>query len=565
MIANRSRFKKTVGVMSKSKKLEQQDNINILSNGDILSDPLTDELANPELFFGLVGAIGTDLGKVYGMLKKILHDEVGYKTEQIKLTDFITSKDVHEERDRFERYLKKMKAGTDVQKFYKRADAVILKGLLGVRAIRLKANESIAIEPSGDLDKIPIDNTAFIFNSLKRPEEVETLRRVYGKSFFLIGAYSPRESRVVKLAKDIADSRNKQTSAEFRTEAEQLIEKDRADQGESLGQAVQKTFPEADVFINVDNDDNAERELKRFVRLIFSDAFYTPNRHEQAMCFAKAAALRSADLGRQVGAVIISSEGDVIAVGTNEVPKAKGGQYWEGDKSDKRDFKLKEDSNDKMRQRLIGEISTQLESSIRNSIKTLSNQINHKELPEGDLNKLINKAISQSELERQISASQMTNLIAYFRAVHAEMSALMDAARRGISVKGATLVGTTFPCHECSRHIIASGISRVIFIEPYAKSLVLELYRDSVVVDDPNAKDTFVHFEPFAGVAPRQFMNLFDASSIDRKNKNGDCIEWDRTTAKLRQEESPQAYIFKETKRLHFLHAYDEKHKTTEE
>lgn len=563
MIASGSKFKKTTGVTSESEKLEQQEIVDIPSNDDILSDPLTDELASPELFFGLVGAIGTDLGKVYDMLKKTLHDEVGYTTEPIKLTDFITSKDDREEKDRFQRYLKKMKAGTDVRKFYKRADAVILKGLLGVRSIRRKANESLATEQSGDLGKIPIDNTAFVFNSLKRPEEVETLRRVYGKSFFLIGAYSPRESRVVKLAKDIADSRNKQNSAEFRTEAEQLIEKDRADHGESLGQAVQKTFPEADVFINVD-DDNAEKEIKRFVRLIFSDAFYTPSRHEQAMFLAKAAALRSADLGRQVGAVIISSEGDVIAVGTNEVPKAKGGQYWEGDNPDKRDFKLKEDSNDKMRQRLIGEISTQLESSIRDSIKTLSDQIRREELSEEDLLKLINETISQSELERQISASQMTNLIAYFRAVHAEMSALMDAARRGVSVKDATLVGTTFPCHECSRHIIAAGISRVIFIEPYAKSLVLELYRDSVVVDDPNAKDTFVHFDPFVGVAPRQFMNLFDASSIDRKNKNGDWIEWDRTTAKLRQEESPQAYIFKETKRLHFLHAYDEKHKKTE-
>lgn len=562
MISNESKVRNTAGVTPETKRFEQ-DTVDVPQTDDILSDPLTDELANPELFFGLVGAIGTDLAKVYDMLKKTLHDEVSYTTELIKLTDMITTKDDREERDRFQRYLKKMKAGTAVRNFYKRADAVILKGLLGVRAIRRQKNESLGSEKSGDLGEMPLDNKAFVFNSLKRPEEVESLRRVYGKSFFLIGAYSPRESRVVKLAKDIAGSRNKQNSAEFRTEAEQLIEKDRADQGEPLGQAVQKTFPEADVFINVD-DDNAEKEIKRFVRLIFSDAFFTPSRHEQAMFFAKAAALRSADLGRQVGAVIISSEGDVIAVGTNEVPKAKGGQYWEGDNPDKRDFKLKEDANDKMRQRLIGEISVQLESSIRTSLQTLSAKIQRSSLTDDELSKLINETICQSDLEGQIATSQMTNLIAYFRAVHAEMAALMDAARRGVSVKGATLVATTFPCHECSRHIIAAGISRVIFIEPYAKSLTLELYRDSVVVDDPHAKDTFVHFAPFVGVAPRQFMNLFDASHIDRKNKNGDWIEWEHTTARLRREESPQAYIFKETKRLHFLNAYDERHNPKE-
>ncbi|MBX9725001.1 MAG: hypothetical protein K2X81_26590, partial [Candidatus Obscuribacterales bacterium] len=165
-------------------------------------------------------------------------------------------------------------------------------------------------------------------------------------------------------------------------------------------------------------------------------------------------------------------------------------------------------------------------------------------------------------------ASQVDRMLqprlAYFRAVHAEMAALMDAARRGILVKGATMVCTTFPCHECSRHIIAAGISRVIFIEPYAKSLTLELYRDSVVVDDPNVKDGFVHFVPFVGVAPRQYMRLFDASRIERKNKRGDVIEWDRTVARPRQSEVPQAYILKETRRLHFLDEYDKKSKSKE-
>jgi cytidine deaminase len=558
MIANRSLFEKAASVKSKTEK-KAQNSVVVPQDDDILLDPLTDELASPELFFGLVGAIGTDLGKVCDMLKRALHDELGYATELIKLTDIIANKAERQEPDRHARYLKKMKAGTAVRNFYKRADAVILKGLLGVRAIRRKTNKPIESVQDAP-EKIPIDATAFVFNSLKRPEEVETLRRVYGKSFFLIGAYSPRESRVVKLAEDIAESRNKQSSSEFRTEAEQLIEKDRADHGEPLGQAVQKTFPESDVFINVE-DDNAETEIRRFIRLIFADAFFTPSRFEQAMFFAKAAALRSADLGRQVGAVIISAEGDVVATGTNEVPKAKGGQYWEGDKPDKRDFKLKEDANDKMRHRLIGEISTQLESSLQTSLETLSQQIKRSNIGADQLSKLITEVVSQSKIESQIANSQMTNLIAYFRAVHGEMSALMDAARRGIAVKGMTLVCTTFPCHECARHVIAAGISKVIFIEPYAKSLTLELYRDSVVVDDPDAKDSFVHFIPFVGVAPRQFMNLFDASRIDRKTKSGDKIEWERTTARPRQSESPQAYIFKETKRLHFLDAYDRKHK----
>jgi hypothetical protein len=68
-----------------------------------------------------------------------------------------------------------------------------------------------------------------------------------------------------------------------------------------------------------------------------------------------------------------------------------------------------------------------------------------------------------------------------------------------------------------------------------------------------------VHFVPFVGVAPRQFMFLFNASGIDRK-VNGEVLEWSAAIAKPRSSEAPQAYIFKEKKRLHFLEVYDKKH-----
>ncbi|MEJ7655371.1 MAG: deaminase [Chloroflexia bacterium] len=46
--------------------------------------------------------------------------------------------------------------------------------------------------------------------------------------------------------------------------------------------------------------------------------------------------------------------------------------------------------------------------------------------------------------------------------MHAEMSALLDAGRRGVPVQGATLYTTTFPCHNCARHIVGAGIDRVV-------------------------------------------------------------------------------------------------------
>jgi len=51
--------------------------------------------------------------------------------------------------------------------------------------------------------------------------------------------------------------------------------------------------------------------------------------------------------------------------------------------------------------------------------------------------------------------------------IHAEMNALIWAAREGISIKDATIYVTLEPCSECSKNIIASGIKRIVYETPY--------------------------------------------------------------------------------------------------
>jgi cytidine deaminase len=91
------------------------------------------------------------------------------------------------------------------------------------------------------------------------------------------------------------------------------------------GQNVRDTFPSADLFVNADNQEDCASSLDRFVRLVFGDPQQTPTIDEHCMFHSNGAALRSGDLGRQVGAIIASTEGDVICHGTNEAPKAFGG------------------------------------------------------------------------------------------------------------------------------------------------------------------------------------------------------------------------------------------------
>ena len=51
--------------------------------------------------------------------------------------------------------------------------------------------------------------------------------------------------------------------------------------------------------------------------------------------------------------------------------------------------------------------------------------------------------------------------------IHAEMNAIIWAAREGISIEGATIYVTLEPCSECSKNLTASGIQRIVYAKEY--------------------------------------------------------------------------------------------------
>ncbi|MCA9228008.1 MAG: hypothetical protein KDA47_20445, partial [Planctomycetales bacterium] len=284
------------------------------------------------------------------------------------------------------------------------------------------------------------------------------------------------------------------------------------------GQNVRKAFPLSDIFVDVDSHQSFPNSLQRAMEIVFSHPFHTPTRDEFGMNQAEAAALRSSALGRQVGAVITTLGGDIISVGTNEVPRANGGLYWEGDSPDNRDFTLGRDSNDRFKEKLLGEILQKLQTAT-----WLRDDLNRAELAT-----LIDKLIYDND--SVLTGAHVENIIEFGRCVHAEMAAIVDAARRGVSVDGSVLYTTTFPCHECARHIVAAGIRRVVYRVPYPKSLVRELYPDSIDVDGDLDENTHVTFQPFVGIAPRRFRQFFEMRQ--RKDRRGFVVQWKRDKAR---------------------------------
>ena len=455
----------------------------------------------PELVFGLVGPLGVDLDQIYENLSASLN-AVKYSSEKIVLSKALSEvlgleKTVRQEPE-YERVMSHMDAGDELRSRVGGGAAAVLT-TIQIQEFRKSHTGST---------RIPHVSHAYILKSLKHEDEVRAMRRIYGKSFWLISAYVSKKNRLNALRKTIGDN------------AEKLVDRDYHDDAAESGQAVRETFPHGDVFVDASNPDHAREQIDRFVELVFGNTFHTPYPEESGMFHAFASSLRSSSLSRQVGASILDRNGDLISTGTNEVPKAGGGIYTEGDESDKREFRLGYDRNQKKKISMLKDILSRLRAS-----GWISEGI-----PECDA-EMIKAALK----DHRIRESAFMGLTEYGREVHAEMDALVGSARRGESVKDCIMYCTTFPCHICAKHIVASGIKRLVFIEPYPKSHATELFSDSISMKDPgNGK---VYFKPYFGISPRRYMDLFKMGRR-KDDVTGRMLKWEPARSKPRFWES---------------------------
>ena len=67
-------------------------------------------------------------------------------------------------------------------------------------------------------------------------------------------------------------------------------------------------------------------------------------------------------------------------------------------------------------------------------------------------------------------------------AIHAEQNAIIQAAKLGVSIEGATLYCTHQPCVICAKMIVNSGIKRVVYREGYPDDFSLEILKEGNVL-----------------------------------------------------------------------------------
>lgn len=164
-------------------------------------------------------------------------------------------------------------AGNALRRRLGRNDAMAMLGIGALREYR--ENET------GEATK-PITAFAAILRSLKRPEEIETLRKIYGAAFVVLAAYSPRAKRVQDLARRIAESRYSHQAGEFMSTAERLVAIDEAEAGNDFGQDVRDAFASADVIVNVADAQSLPQSIRRFVEILLETRFTHPREMSRA-------------------------------------------------------------------------------------------------------------------------------------------------------------------------------------------------------------------------------------------------------------------------------------------
>ncbi|HEX2021305.1 MAG TPA: cytidine/deoxycytidylate deaminase family protein [Candidatus Thermoplasmatota archaeon] len=89
--------------------------------------------------------------------------------------------------------------------------------------------------------------------------------------------------------------------------------------------------------------------------------------------------------------------------------------------------------------------------------------------------------------------------------LHAEQNAIIQAAVTGVSIAGATLYTTTFPCVTCAKMIMAARIGEVVYDEGYPDELGrFMLARSGIAVRRFGATEP----EPLAATTTRELVGV---------------------------------------------------------
>lgn len=517
----------------------EQNNSSIKGKNTIekVNNTITDEL-----FIAICSPIGSIKESVVEIIEHHIQRNYNYEVEKIKLSSFIdeydsddfSKEDLEHPRNEipnkttniYTSYVEKINKGNLIRRDHNNS-YLAERAIKHIHLERLRKLKKVGIENPGPQD-FTSQRKLYIIDSIKAKEELDLFRKVYTENFFLISLFSSLEDR----------KKNLENKGFLKSEIENIIEIDDK-QSFNYGQNVRGTFVEGDLFMRISEEQSQseiEKRVKRFFHLIFESAIISPTIEEKSMYLAKSASGNSSCLSRQVGACIIDENDNVLSTGWNDVPKFGGNLYNGSSSKDNRCFNRGFCSNDFQKDRLVDSLLEVLESD--EELKSVF-------FKDGTLNThLVNR------IKLSLRNSKVRDLIEFSRSVHAEMHAIIQGAQlTGDKMLNGKLFCTTYPCHNCARHIIAAGINEVYYIEPYVKSLCLTLHYDSMTENVLEADK--VKLLMYDGVAPRNYLTFF--TNFAERKKDGKAIKRELKSLKPKRAKSLQALSTLEQQAIHSL------------
>jgi len=327
----------------------------------------------------------------------------------------------------------------------------------------------------------------YLIECFRNPAEIDYFRKCFHE-FYLFSVYAEEKNRYEWANKKYGLTENECTKI------------DKVDQGgdyvaEQYKQNVKRCVYLADIAVtNVKQPYDLYQELLKYYALIKSPGCIKPTHMERNMNLAYSMSLNSTCISRQVGAVIIK-DSYIVGAGWNDTGGGRLGCVYRLRRdvaaTTNENFPICSPKQYDLFKKIIAEESQDLDHSFcyKDEMGQLQKRIGR---AEGNLD---------DSCEQFLETLEMRSL-QYCRALHAEENAILQtAAIGGTRLQGATLYTTTFPCELCAKKILQIGIRKIVYCEPYPKSVSIDVF----------FKETTrkVELRPFEGVKSPSFFRLF--------------------------------------------------------
>ena len=349
-------------------------------------------------------------------------------------------------------------------------------------------------------EKKPFDK--IVIDSLRNLGEVKLLQE--WPRFYLISIHAHFDERWRRWSENNPDKgKNDFKKVDARDAEENLW----------FGQQVKDCCDESDIAINnADVDEKVdfknvrsrneyiENKLSKYLTLIEKgpQLDYRPKIDEKLMTIAYMESLSSSCSQRKVGAVIATSQGDILSTGYNNVPegeepclKAYGECY--------RKYLRKKHAELIKYCPQCGEKIIQKCSQCENEFDGYSSTCNGCGAAIGFDYECYNCEFKVYESITIGGKEAVGKGLDVCRALHAEENAIVNLAKSGkIAAENNVLYSTTFPCTLCANKIVQSKIKKVVYSEPYTMEAAERLLRKKEIT-----------IERFEGVKSTAFFRLY--------------------------------------------------------